>query len=46
MVEAFDKNSAAMSEFSSLVRPMSETLSRIDRHLGSDDYTPRNKRTP
>jgi uncharacterized membrane-anchored protein YhcB (DUF1043 family) len=46
MVEAFDKNSAAMSEFSSLVRPMSETLSKIDRHLASEDYTPRNKRTP
>jgi len=33
MVEAFDKNSAAIAEFSSILRPMSETLYRIDRHL-------------
>lgn len=33
MVEAFNKNSAAMSEFSGILRPMSETLQRIDRHL-------------
>jgi ABC-type multidrug transport system fused ATPase/permease subunit len=44
MVQAFDKNSAAIAEFSSILRPMSETLHRIDRHLDqSGDYRQRRK---
>lgn len=44
MVEAFDKNSAAIAEFSSILRPMSDTLNRLDRHmeLGSS-YRQRSK---
>lgn len=33
MIDAFDKNSAAMSEFTGVLRPMSETLNRIDKHF-------------
>jgi membrane-associated HD superfamily phosphohydrolase len=49
MVDAFDKNSAAIAEFSGILRPMSDTLARIDRHLdnaagtSSTPYRQRNK---
>lgn len=33
MVEAFDKNTTAIAEFSSILRPMSDTLNRLDRHM-------------
>lgn len=33
MVEAFNKNSRAMTEFSATLRPMAETLERIERHF-------------
>lgn len=44
MVEAFDKNTTAIAEFSSILRPMSDTLNRLDRHmeLGSS-YRQRSK---
>lgn len=44
MVEAFDKNATAIAEFSSILRPMSDTLNRLDRHmeLGSS-YRQRSK---
>jgi uncharacterized membrane-anchored protein YhcB (DUF1043 family) len=45
MVEAFNKNSAAMSEFSAILRPMSETLTRIDRHLEQPNFSQRTRRS-
>lgn len=44
MVDAFNKNSAAMSEFSSILRPMSETLTRIDRHIEQQSRRAANQR--
>ncbi len=41
MVEAFNKNSAAIAEFSSILRPMSETLTRLDHHF--QQRSPRSK---
>lgn len=35
MIDAFDKNTKAMADFSGVLRPMSETLNRIDRHFDS-----------
>lgn len=33
MVDAFNKNSAAITEFSGILRPMADTLTRIDKHI-------------
>lgn len=41
MIEAFDKNSTVIGEFSGILRPMSETLNRIDRHIAQTTRKPR-----
>lgn len=41
MVHAFDKNSNAMAEFTAVLRPMSDTLTRIDRHIERQGYQQR-----
>lgn len=33
MIEAFNKNSTAMSDFANVLRPMSDTLRRIEGHF-------------
>lgn len=33
MVDAFNQNSAAITEFSGILRPMADTLTRIDKHI-------------
>lgn len=33
MVEAFNKNSSVMAEFTAVLRPMADMLERIDRHI-------------
>lgn len=43
MVDAFNKNSAAMADFTSVLRPMSETLTRIDRHIEQTNFQSRRK---
>lgn len=43
MVDAFNKNSSAMADFTSVLRPMSETLNRIDRHFEESSYSSRRK---
>lgn len=35
MVGALDKNSTAMADFTSVLRPMADTLERLDHHFGS-----------
>lgn len=37
MVNAFDQNSRAMAELTGVIRPMGETLTRIDRHIESQN---------
>lgn len=43
MVTAFNQNSAAISEFSGILRPMAETLTRIDKHIERQSYQQRQK---
>lgn len=38
IVDAFNKNSAAMSEFSGILRPMADTLQRIDKHIEQQNF--------
>jgi hypothetical protein len=46
MVEAFNKNSAAIAEFSGILRPMSETLQRIDHHIQQTNIEARKRNNP
>ena len=43
MVDAFNKNSAATADFTAVLRPMAETLLRIDRHIEQQSFEQRQK---
>ena len=43
MVDAFNKNSAAMADFTAVLRPMGETLARIDRHIEQQSFEQRQR---
>lgn len=43
MVDAFNKNAAAMSDFTAVLRPMGDTLTRIDQHIQRQNFEQRRK---
>lgn len=43
MVDAFNKNSTAMADFTAVLRPMGETLTRIDHHIQQQAFQQRQK---
>lgn len=43
MVDAFNKNSSAMADFTAVLRPMADTLERIDRHIEQQSFQQRRK---